>query len=59
MEVAHRRTALVRCPHRRRGGHGPGHRGQPGWYADPGFYRLLLGASASDIRADSALRLEE
>ena len=50
----------IRVPVAAGGGrHGPGHRGQPGWYADPGFYRLLLGASASDIRAFAALRLEE
>jgi beta-glucosidase len=50
----------IRVPVAAGGGrHGPGHRGQPGWYADPGSYRLLLGASASDIRADAALKLEE
>ena len=42
------------------GGHyGPGHRDQPGWYADPGSYRLLLGASVSDIRTGTLLRLEK
>ncbi len=29
---------------------GPGHRPEPGWYADPGDYEICLGASSRDIR---------
>ena len=32
------------------GGAGPGHRPEPGWYADPGDYEICLGASSRDIR---------
>ncbi len=50
----------IRVPVAAGGGrHGPGHRGQPGWYVDPGSYCLLLGASASDIRTNVALTLKE
>ncbi|MBC8365245.1 MAG: glycoside hydrolase family 3 C-terminal domain-containing protein [Actinobacteria bacterium] len=39
------------------GGH-VGHRGEAGWYADPGDYEVRLGVSSADIRTVLALTLE-
>ncbi|MEE2768360.1 MAG: glycoside hydrolase family 3 C-terminal domain-containing protein [Actinomycetota bacterium] len=50
----------IRVPVAAGGGrHGPGHRAEAGWYIDPGCYRLLLGISSVDIRAEVVLLVEE
>ncbi len=36
---------------------GPGHRPEPGWYADEGHYEVHLGASSRDIRATLPVHL--
>ncbi|MBC8195243.1 MAG: glycoside hydrolase family 3 protein [Acidimicrobiia bacterium] len=41
------------------GGAGPGHRPEPGWYADPGSYEILMGASSRDIRDVLAVYLDD